>query len=125
MHQAPTYIIRTLFPDTSIANVKVYAISQAEAIQIRNHLYNDSLSYIYSATVTIGDAIQGIRHNLFTWATVKLYYATFYACRALLALDDICIFYLGSKPFRIEAIAGNTPQSKKGQTHHVIIGFYL
>lgn len=121
MHQAPTYIIRTLFPDTSIANVKVYAISQAEAIQIRNHLYNDFLSYIYSATVTIGDAIQGIRHNLFTWATVKLYYATFYACRALLALDDICIFYLGSKPFRIEAIVGKTPQSKKGQTHQVVL----
>jgi len=121
MHKAQSYI-GNLFPGTpSDTIIKAYVINRAEATQIRNHLHNDALSYIYSATVTVGDAIRGIRQNLFTWATVKMYYATFYSCRALLALDDICIFYVGRRPFSIEARAGNNPQRKQGQTHKVVL----
>lgn len=122
MHKTQTYIVGTLFTGTpSAATVQAHVINRAEATQISNYLQNDALSYIYSATVTVGDAIRGIRQNLFTWATVKLYYATFYSCRALLALDDISIFYVGSRPFSIEARAGKSPQRKKGQTHKVVL----
>lgn len=121
MHKAQAYI-GTLFPGTpSDTVVKAYTFNSAEASQVRNRLHNDAVSYIYSATVTIGDAIRGIRENLFTWATVKFYYATFYSCRALLALDDICIFYVGRKAFSVEVRAGNSPQRKQGQTHKVVL----
>ncbi len=121
MHKAQAYI-GTLFSGTpSEAIVKAHIINSAEATQICDHLHNDAISYIYSATITIGDAIQGIRQNLFTWATIKLYYATFYSCRALLALDDICIFYVGRRAFSIEVRAGNSPQRKQGTTHRVVL----
>ena len=125
MHKAQTYI-GTLFTGTPPdAIVKAHVINRAEATQICSYLHNDALSYLYSATVTVGDAIRGIRQNLFTWATVKLYYATFYSCRALLALDDICIFYVGRKPFSIEARAGNSPRRKQGQTHKVVLDEFV
>jgi hypothetical protein len=121
MHKAPTYI-GTLFPSNpSDTDVKSYVINSAKAVQIRNRLHNDAISYIYSATITMGDAVRGIKQNLFTWATVKLYYVTFYSCRALLALDDICIFYVGTKPFSLEVRSGNSPQKKKGQTHKIVL----
>lgn len=121
MHRAPTHI-KTLFPGTpSDTVIKAHVISNVEATTICSCLHNDAVSYIYSATITIADALRGIRQNFFTWATVKLYYATFYSCRALLALDDICIFYMGKKPFSIEVKAGNSPQTKGRNTTHKIV----
>ena len=38
-----------------------------------------------------------------------------------LALDGICIFYVGKKPFSIEARAGSNPQKKKGSTHKTVL----
>lgn len=120
MHKAPTHI-KTLFSGTSSEVIKARVINNIEARVICNHLHNDAVSYIYSATITIADALRGISQNFFTWATVKLYYATFYSCQALLALDDICVFYVNNKPFSIEVKAGSSPQIKKGQTHKIVL----
>jgi hypothetical protein len=86
-----------------------------------NHLKGDAVSYTYSATVSIGDAISGVRKELFTWTTVKLYYSTFYAFRALLALNGVCIFYIGRKPYCIEVKPGQTAKKRAGQTHKVVL----
>jgi CRISPR/Cas system-associated protein Csx1 len=50
-----------------------------------------------------------------------LYYATFYACRALLALDDVCIFYVRTKPFCLKCVSGKTPTRKNDTTHKVVL----
>lgn len=120
-HQAQAYI-QTLLPTTpSKIVIESLTLNQSEARVLLKYLKSDAVSYIYSATISVGDAIIGVNKQLFTWATVKLYYATFYALRALLALDNICIFYIGTKPYLIEVKAGKCPQKRDGQTHKVVL----
>lgn len=84
-------------------------------------LQQDASDYIYSGLVSVADAIEAITRELFTWATVKLYYGTFYLLRAHLAIEKIAIFYEGSKPRIWAAIAGQSPQKAVGQTHQVVL----
>lgn len=121
MHRAPIYINSLFVGTPNDATVRARIINGTEAREICNQLHYDALSYIYSATITMADAIRGIKQNFFTWATVKLYYTAFYSCRALLALDGICVFYVGTKPFSLEGRAGNNPQKQTGQTHKVVL----
>ena len=120
-HQAQAYI-STLIPGTSSASaIQNHVLNLMQANCLLNYLKSDALSYIYSAIVSIGDATVSIRKDLFTWATVKLYYATFYAFRASLALDSICIFYIGKKPYALEVNPGKTPVKRDGQTHQIVL----
>jgi hypothetical protein len=120
-HQAQAYI-STLIPGTTpVSATKSRVLTLREANSLLNYLRSDALSYIYSAIVSIGDATVSLRKELFTWATVKLYYATFYAFRASLALDSICIFYIGQKPYALEVNPGKAPARREGQTHKIVL----
>jgi hypothetical protein len=122
MHQAQSYITNNLLPGTPpISTIRSYALSQSESSSLLKNLKSDAVSYTYSATVSMGDAISGASKNLFTWTTVKLYYSTFYAFRALLALNGICIFYVGKKPYCIEVQPGRSANKRDGQTHKIIL----
>lgn len=126
-HQAQLYIDNNLLTTaSSISTIESYSISSAQAFALKNHLKNDALSYIYSSIVSIGDATLGIKKELLTWATVKLYYATFYALRSLLAINEICIFYFKSSkkntPFVLSAQPGQIPKKgSSGQTHKLVL----
>jgi hypothetical protein len=41
--------------------------------------------------------------------------------RSLLALDGICIFYVNTKAFAIQAQAGQSPRKRNGQTHKIVL----
>lgn len=97
------------------------ALSGAEANSLDAYLSHDAYSYLYSAMISVADAIRGIQARLLTWATVKLYYATFYTVRSILALDRRCVFYVGRKPYSLEVRPGCTPTKEKGQTHKVVL----
>jgi hypothetical protein len=122
MHQSQKYISEELLPGTpSRSQIENYFLGLAEASKLVNFLGGDSIGYTYSATISIGDATLNIQKGLYTWATVKLYYSTFYAFRALLALNKICIFYVGRKPYALEVKAGKAPRKKDGPTHKVVL----
>ncbi len=55
------------------------------------------------------------------WAIVKLYYSVFYLSRANLAIEAICIFYIGRKPVEIIAKPGKLPVKRAGTTHKVVL----
>lgn len=91
-------------------------------------LTEDAKSYLYSAVVSVGDAVQGIQREMFSWATVKLYYAVFYALRAVLAAHKYAIIYhvVGQKatPYLLKAQPGQSPAKLSGNTHKVILQQY-
>jgi hypothetical protein len=121
-HQAQTYIKSILIPGTpSVSAIQSHVLNMREANLLLRYLKSDAVSYIYSAIISIADATVSLRKGLFTWATVKLYYATFYAFRAFLALDSVCIFYIGTRPYAIEANPGEMPVKRNGQTHKVVL----
>ena len=102
------------------------SLSSAEATQAQRLLRVDATNYLYSACVSIGDSIQAIDRSLFTWATVKLYYANFYLLRCLLALSGFALAYDGSKPRMITCKAGEVPIPLNGVkgTHKAVVAYY-
>lgn len=96
-----------------------------EAAQIEQVLRVDATNYLYSACVSIGDALQGIDRCLFTWAAVKLYYSSFYLLRSLLALSGCALIYDGTKPRTLICKPGEEPValgSTRG-THQAVITY--
>lgn len=121
MHHAPA-LVGTLGSGGTFLN---RPLSAQEAMQLQHLLRVDATNYLYSACVSIGDAAQAIDRALFTWATVKLYYSTFYLLRSLLALSGRALVYEGTKPRTLTCRAGEVPTaiSAKG-THQAIISFF-
>ncbi|MBD2690509.1 hypothetical protein [Anabaena catenula] len=131
-HQAQRYLTQTIFSgNSSVATVEQHSLNQSQASGLSRCLKNDAISYLYSSIVSLGDATFGINRNLLTWATVKLYYATFYALRSLLAMNDICIFYVKSSPtktipFTVNAQVSSTPKKAKiPGTHKLVIDTFI
>lgn len=122
MHQAQNYIDSNLLIGLSQPNLIVnHSISSSQASALLNRLHSDAVDYLYSSIISIGDAVSGIANGLYTWSTVKLYYATFYAFRSLLALEKVCIFYIGRKAYALDAIPGGIANKRDGQTHKVVL----
>jgi hypothetical protein len=121
MHHAPA-LVGTLGSGGSFLDRPLTA---QEAAQLRQLLHVDATNYLYSACVSIGDAAQAIDRTLFTWATVKLYYSTFYLLRSLLALSGHALLYEGTKPRTLTCRAGDVPEpiSAKG-THQAVIAYF-
>jgi hypothetical protein len=102
-------------------------LSIAEAIRAETVLRIDATNYLYSACVSIGDALQATERSLFTWATVKLYYSVFYMLRSLLALSGKVLLYDGTKPKTLTIRAGETPAVLGGSvrgSHQAVIQYF-
>jgi hypothetical protein len=121
MHHAPA-LVCTLGSDGAFLD---RPLTVQEASQLQQLLHVDATNYLYSACVSIGDAAQAIDRTLFTWATVKLYYSTFYLLRALLALSGRALVYEGTKPRTLTCRPGEVPMSFSAKgTHQAIIAYF-
>ena len=100
-------------------------LSGAEAAQLEQLLRVDAANYLYSACVSIGDAVQAIDRALYSWATVKLYYSSFYILRSLLAFSGRALMYEGNKPRILTCLGGEVPApiAAKG-THQAVISYF-
>lgn len=125
MHNSQHYLVSCVYPAGANASAIVNSpLSQQQAGQLVVCLEKDACDYLHSASISFGDAISGIGRQLFTWATVKLYYSVFYALRARLALHNICLFYSGSKPYTVHGQAGALAKKEKGQTHKIVLNLF-
>lgn len=81
----------------------------------------DARGIYYSAVLTVADAINGISAGYFSWGTIKLYYAAFYAARVILAANNVAIFYpANGKPYSLVVFPGQCAKKEKGVTHKVV-----
>lgn len=126
MHRAQRYFDTNINPGG--AAPAGFALNPATAGTLELELTEDAKSYLYSAVVSVGDAIQGIEREMFSWSTVKLYYAVFYALRAVLAAHRYAILYhvVGQKgtPYLLKAASGQAPAKLNGNTHKVVLQQY-
>lgn len=126
MHRAQQYFDNVINPaGNPPAGI---ALNPITAAMLALELAEDAKSYYYSAIVSIGDAVQGIQREMFSWSTVKLYYSVFYSLRAILAVHKCAILYhvVGQKgtPYRLLAAAGQAPTKISGNTHKVVLQQY-
>jgi hypothetical protein len=100
------------------------ALSHIEATSLENILVHDASDNLFSAAVSIADALRGLNSGFFSWATIKLYYAMFYSVRSVIALGKKCIFYIGTKPKWIEASPGRRTAKAAGLSHEFTLTFF-
>jgi hypothetical protein len=126
MHRAQRYFDTVINPGGNVPAGVVLNPTMAAMLEIE--LVEDAKSYLYSAVVSVGDAVQAIQREMFSWSTVKLYYAVFYALRATLAAHKYAVLYhvVGHKgtPYRLRAASGEAPAKLSGNTHKVILQQY-
>lgn len=94
-------------------------LSHIEAAALDSALVADGVDVAQTAYASIADAVLAISGKRFTWATTKLYYATFYSLKALLMLDGVSIFYRGRTPFMVRARSGELFKKKSGNSHSI------
>src|ERR1700730_18561226 len=116
-HNEGGYVVANIVPKIAVTSPTSYALNYIEAAYIERILHADAKDYLYSDGISLANAFASIRSGFYSWSTVKLYYATFYMSRGLLAKAGICIFYVGNKPQSLKATAGEqkrkTPGGKK------------
>lgn len=121
MHRAQEYLDSSVLVGLQKPSVTSLVLTGQQAANLKRRLADDAVGYFFSGAHSIGEAVQGASQKRFTWATVKLYYASFYLCRALLALRGICLFYVGSTPYLLTSLAGESPAKGKETTHKVVL----
>ncbi len=120
MHRAANYI-KTRVYTTGVAGVPLGGI---DASAISKELQRDSLSYLYSSVYTVIAALNGINQGFYSWSIVQLYYSVFYAARAILAANNISIFYIKHSPYSVLSKPGSIPKKGKGNTHAFVLDTY-
>ena len=120
MHRCQAYLHQIGFKPPMQSGAFV-PLTDVHSKNLSNCLREDCTMMLYSATVSLADAIRGLDENFHTWATVKLYYVVFYVARCQLALHNTLLFYITRTPFTLRTKAGDVPAKKKGQTHEVVL----
>lgn len=119
MHLASEYLqsIRKLSVSSSLTNL------ERQILGLR--LNEDACNYYQSALVSFVDAITSTTNGFYSWATVKLYYAVFYALRARLALAGHCIFYENGKGRLVSTSLGSQiTKSSSSSTHKTVLSCF-
>lgn len=106
------------------AQIRALALSGNDAQRLERSLHKDCQDHFYSACVSFCHGLQSASLGGSTWATVKMYYAVFYALRAMLAMRRHCIFHIGRQQYLIVAQQGQSPTSQAGNTHQSVIDVF-
>ena len=119
MHRASHYLESRVAPNAKRHAVEAYSLTAADELALSGALPTDANDYYYSSCMSIVDGLRAIDSGFYTWSTVKLYYAVFYAVRAILAWDKIAVFRPGDRaPFHVTAVAGAFPRFIAGKGSH-------
>lgn len=122
MPRADKYIAGLFPPSTSRSAVRAKVLAPSEAVNLSTALRADAVDLFYAGWISFLDALNGIKKNFYTWATVKLYYTVFYTFRTSLALGDVCAFHVGRPHFILDAKPGSMPVScTESGTHKAVL----
>jgi len=107
----------TIAGRTRIAAKQFSPITSGDASTLQSAQKSDAFSLAHSSLASFFEATQGVSFDRHTWAIVKYYYSAFYACRALMLLRGVSIFYLGRSPHSLTSHAGSLVNREGGNSH--------
>lgn len=114
--------LRSKWPNLRAKNLSsATPLSYIESTSISQNLSADGVSMSYSAFVSLADAIRGIEAGFYSWSTVKLYYSVFYTLRALLAFNQVAVFYINMSPFWVTVRPGERPHVGGSSSSHKVV----
>lgn len=83
--------------------LSVPPLNQIQAAHLSIILQQDAEKYYYCALVSFAEAVRGCKASAWSWSIIKLYYSSFFAARALLALENIAVCFIGKSEKHIIA----------------------
>lgn len=92
-------------------------IAEHDARTLQVAQLSDASALAHSALASFFEATQGVACDRHTWAIVKYYYAAFYACRALMLMRGVSVFYIDRKPYSLVSRAGSLVSKERGNSH--------
>ncbi len=81
------------------------SISSLQASKYQSFIADDIRETYYKGVISMAEAWQSIGQKHFSWATVQLYYATFYLLRVSLLSKNVCLLRAGRDLFYLKAKA--------------------
>lgn len=96
-------------PFTQIApkrDIVLRHLDSNESTALLQAMKNDLEEYYYKGILSFAEAISSIDRNLYSWATVKLYYSVFYFLRCSLACKGVAVVRAERILFYIRSRAG-------------------
>jgi len=124
VYRGDLFLQSSILPFIKTKGLSSYVLSPGDAVRLSATLRLDATDCFYSAAISISDALAGIERRFFSWATVKLYYSTFYAIQAMLACDGYCLFHVRRSPKWIQAQSGSRPTKAGGSTHESTLDYF-
>lgn len=125
VHKTQAYFNAAVMSAPSVPPESGITLNTTNAASLQLYLQDDARNYVYSSAVSIADAVQAIDRELYSWSTVKLYYALFYALRAILAANSLAIIYHNNgrknTPYLLRCCQGQRPVKLSGNTHKIVI----
>lgn len=89
-----------------------------QAKKIRDLLKEEIAPYYYKSLLSYIESLDAIQNRLYSWATIRLYYSTFYSIKAYLACKDVAIFRAQRKLFYVKAKGKESLKSCEQHTDH-------
>lgn len=120
----PAFVLSCLGLPANTSALRTLSLSATQANSLSAALVDDAKGAIYSAVISMADALSGLQRGYFSWATVKLYYVCFYLAKAAVARRGYCVFYFQRSPYYLQAMPGVSPKSQGGNSHTVVTKLY-
>ena len=104
-----------------------YVLTKSEAEKLKIDLHEDAIDYYFKGLLSLFESINSINLSLFSWATVKGYYAVYYFLRSSFASKGYGLIRKRGL-FLIKALEGEKPlrkgNKKYNSDHEGTINFY-
>jgi len=93
------------------SDFEALTLSDVDCSALAEHLREDAKDIYFKGVLSLCDAVCSIKRNLYSWATVKLYYAVFYFLRTSLAAKGYAIIRNRSL-YLLSLRSGERPKKK-------------
>lgn len=107
-------------------NILDREISREEAERFKETLKGDSKDFYFKGLLSLIEALSNIEKDLYSWATVKLYYSTYYLLRCSLTSNEIAVVRYKRDLFYIRCNENEKfKQPSMNQDHQAVIDIFV
>ena len=106
------------------SQIKNFAFTPSHVIIFESALLAASLDFFYKGVLSINEGIISAKHKNFSWATVKLYYATYYFLRASLCCNKIAFVRKEKDGYHFENIPEDKPKRNSKPDHIAAVDLF-
>lgn len=98
--------------------IRIFSFTASHNVLFESALLYDSLDFYYKGVISLNEGIVSSKNKNFSWATVKLYYSTYYFLRASLCCKKIAFVRKERDGYSFKNMASESP-IPNGKPDHI------